>query len=443
METSTFRKLARSGFISTLALGALLAWGREPSLAVNPCGPTEQPNGIGTCQTCSGIITPASISPANLGVIFGFAGIQNANYTISNNVGTFNIAATNLAKFNFKAPPSAPIALPPVHGSVAGISYEAYPSIPNLTLTWGAWTGGTAGVVVDAQLSGQINVHMSAAPIVVNPTLTLTNLPVTITFGADWTGDATISSSQVVVAPVGNFGSVGGCGAVGWCNGVVSGPVESGVQSQLQSALASQFSAALNGQNNASPFWHGFMNTVANQTLLPVLVDPAGNPLPQVNQATPGGTATSWTVIGDFTYASGITATFSSSAGLCYLDCTPMSQAQLCGANSCGAISDGCGGSITCPAACGGGKICKSNQCVVCIPLTCENLGFTCGDKARSNGCGGSLICNITCAAGTTCDENGQCAGTGGAGGTFCANCRKTGGTCTVGAGGKATCIHQ
>jgi hypothetical protein len=442
MKTSTFLKPVRSGFISTLVLCTLLASGSEPSLAVNPCGPTERPNAIGTCETCSGLITSASISPASLGVVFGFAGIQNASYTISNNVGTFNIAGTSLATFNFKAPPPAAITLPPVQGSVAGISYEAYPSIPNLTLTWGAWTGGAAGVVLAAQLSGQINIHISAAPVVVNPTLTLTNLPVTVTFGADSTGDATISSSQVVVASVGSFGSVGGCGAVGWCNGVVSGAVESAVQSQLQSALASQFSAALNGQNNASPFWQGFMNTLANQTVLQVLVDPAGNPLPKVNQATPGGTATSWTVIGDFAYASGIIASFSSSEGLCYLDCTPMSQAQLCGASSCGAISDGCGGEIPC-SACGGGKICKSNRCVVCAPLTCANLGYTCGELPRSNGCGGSLICNIRCPVETTCTENGQCVGADGANGAFCSNCRSTGGTCIVGAGGMATCIHQ
>jgi hypothetical protein len=226
---------------------------------------------------------PASRRPAWAS---SFAGIQNDNYTVSNDVGTFNIAGTNLANFTFKAPPPAPISLPPVHDSVPILgSYTAYPHIPNLTLTWGDWTGGDSGVTVNAQLSGEIDVHITLGP--VNPKLTLTNLPVTITFGTDSSGNATVSPSQVVVAPVGSHGSVHDCGFGDWCDGAVSGRIESSVQSQLQSTLASQFNSALNGQNNSSPFWRGFMSTLANQAVLSVLSDPAGYPLPKVNQATP------------------------------------------------------------------------------------------------------------------------------------------------------------
>jgi len=305
------------------------------------------------------------------------------------------------------------------------------------------WIGGDTGIIVGATLSGEIAIHLSAAPIVVNPTMTLTNLPVQITFGTDWNGNAIITPSQVVVAPVDNFSSVGNCGSADWCNGLVTTKIEKAVQTQIQSILASQFSAALNGPNNSTPFWRGFMKIMANQTQFSVLIDPAGNSLPMVNQPTPGGTVKSWTVLGDFTYASGkMTATFSSS-DLLYIDCTPKSQSQLCVANSCGTISDGCRGTVTCPGTCGGDKICKNNQCTVCIRLTCESVGYTCGDKTKSDGYGGNIICNISCPAGSSCNANGQCVGTGGPNDSFCNNCRKTGGTCTFTAGEQPVCIHQ
>jgi hypothetical protein len=243
------------------------------------------------------------------------------------------------------------------------------------------------------------------------------------------------------VAPVGSFGSVSGCGVLGWCDGAVTGPVENQVQSQLQSTIASQFAAALNGQDNSSPFWIGFMNAVANQTVLPLLIDPAGNPLPLINQATPGGTATSWNSIGGYGYSGGkMTAHFVSSAGLCYIDCTPKPQAQLCGANSCGTIDDGCADTVSCPGMCKPNQICTNNQCKVCVPLTCADVGTRCGPI--ESGCGGNIITCNTCGDGMAC-QNGQCVGFGGQGGVFCQNCRNTGGTCSVGAGGREVCIHQ
>jgi hypothetical protein len=81
------------------------------------------------------------------------------------------------------------------------------------------------------------------------------------------------------------------------------------------------------------------MHAMANQMQIATPVDPAGNNLPKVNQATPGGTATSWQARPNFSYAAGkVTANFYSSTGLCYSDCTPKTQAQLCGSNSCGTV---------------------------------------------------------------------------------------------------------
>jgi hypothetical protein len=443
-QTSTFRQAARVGLLLTLTLCAVLASSPQPGIALGTCGPTEKPNGIGTCQLCSGLITSAKIASASLGVVFGIAGIQNANYTISNNVGTFNIAGTNLSNYNFKAPPPASISVPPVSGFITDVivpvPYTAYPNLPSLTLSWDNWTGGDSGIVINAQLSGQIAIHISADPVVVNPTLTLNKLPITMTFSTNSSGDALIAPSQVVVSPLGPYGSVSGCGAFGWCNGLVTGAIENAVQGQLQTALASQFAAALNGQNNVSPFWPGFLQTVANQPALSVFTDPAGNPLPRVNQATPGGTTTYWHTVGGYSYAGGqMTADFASSAGLCFIDCTPKLQSQLCVINSCGTRDDGCGDTVTCPGTCGVNELCESNQCKVCVKLTCANAGATCGPIP--DGCDGTITCNI-CGEGMRCD-GGRCVGFGGPGGTFCEDCRKSGGICNVGPDGNDRCIHE
>jgi hypothetical protein len=85
------------GLLLTLPLCAVLASSPQPGIALGTCGLTEKPNGIGTCQLCSALITSANIASASLGVVFGIAAIQNANYTISNNVGTFNASASVLA----------------------------------------------------------------------------------------------------------------------------------------------------------------------------------------------------------------------------------------------------------------------------------------------------------------------------------------------------------
>ena len=65
-------------------------------------------------------------------------------------------------------------------------------------------------------------------------------------------------------------------------------------------------------------------------------------------------------------------------------------QPRTC-AGSCGEISDGCAGMISCPAC--------------CVPQTCTSRGASCG--STSDGCGGTLSCG-TCGPGTSCNQN-QC----------------------------------
>jgi hypothetical protein len=302
---------------------------------------------------------------------------------------------------------------------LVSIPYTAYPSIPNLTLTWGDWLVGASGVTIQAQLSGEIDIHISADPLVVDPALHLSGLPVTITFGADWTGDATILPSQVVVASVGDYSDISGCGALGWCDGLFSSQIDGKVQSQLQSQLHDQFLIALNGQSDAgpppSPFWIGFLTAVANSPLMQP-TDPADNPLPKPDAGQPGGITSSWQCVGDVVLTSnGVSASFQSSAGLCFIDCTPKTAQQLCSQpNPCAQMNDGCGDLVACPGVCDGpGDTCYDNQCQVCVPQTCASRGIECG--SMSTGCGYAIDCG-GCPNGAECNANGQCVGGRGAG---------------------------
>ena len=99
--------------------------------------------------------------------------------------------------------------------------------------------------------------------------------------------------------------------------------------------------------------------------------------------------------------------------GLCKGDttCTPLTACTNGTAfNYCGAIGDGCGGSLTCSTACGTGKICDTTTGLckgdnTCTPLaactngTAFNYCGTVGD-----GCGGSLVCGSDCTTNQVCD---------------------------------------
>ena len=96
---------------------------------------------------------------------------------------------------------------------------------------------------------------------------------------------------------------------------------------------------------------------------------------------------------------------------------------QSAGAN-CGAIGDGCGGVIQCgtcasPQYCGGGGYsqCGGTQPTpvdagICVPMTCQALGVSCGPNG--DGCGGIVQCG-TCVQPQFCGGGGygQCGGPG------------------------------
>lgn len=96
-------------------------------------------------------------------------------------------------------------------------------------------------------------------------------------------------------------------------------------------------------------------------------------------------------------------------------NCSPKTQAQACAnaGKNCGAVPNGCGGTLSCGACpatqiCGGGGV--SNVCGgnVCIPKTfaqaCTSAGKDCGPI--SDGCGGLINCG-------TCQEPASCGGGG------------------------------
>ena len=111
--------------------------------------------------------------------------------------------------------------------------------------------------------------------------------------------------------------------------------------------------------------------------------------------------------------------------------CTQIPQATACLNKNCGVVADGCGGTYSCgvctaPDTCGGAG--SPNNCghPVCTPKTTQQAcsGLSCGFV--SDGCGGAINCG-------TCPNNGVC---GGAGPNQCgASCQPT--TCTI---ANATC---
>jgi hypothetical protein len=87
--------------------------------------------------------------------------------------------------------------------------------------------------------------------------------------------------------------------------------------------------------------------------------------------------------------------------------CEPIAEATACAGKECGVASDGCGGRHEC-GGCGGGEVCKDNQCgapEVCVPLA---KAVACSGKACGlvgDGCGGTIACG-SCAAGKACGSN-------------------------------------
>ncbi len=99
--------------------------------------------------------------------------------------------------------------------------------------------------------------------------------------------------------------------------------------------------------------------------------------------------------------------------------CVPKScQAQ---GFTCGWNGDRCNSAIQCgacaaPDFCGGGGFSKcgsppSDAGIACVPETCADLGYTCGDNG--DGCGGVIHCGTTCPAPSFCGGGGysKCGG--------------------------------
>jgi peptidoglycan/xylan/chitin deacetylase (PgdA/CDA1 family) len=91
--------------------------------------------------------------------------------------------------------------------------------------------------------------------------------------------------------------------------------------------------------------------------------------------------------------------------GSCDTSCTPTTCAAR--GKNCGALADGCGGTLAC-GTCASGQTCSSaNTCqATCTPTTCAAQGKNCGSVA--DGCGGTLTCG-TCAGGQTCSSSNTC----------------------------------
>lgn len=85
-------------------------------------------------------------------------------------------------------------------------------------------------------------------------------------------------------------------------------------------------------------------------------------------------------------------------AGTC---CTPTTACPA--GDTCGIVSNGCGGTITCQPGCTGQNACVGNQCV-CQPVNTCGQGQTCG--TIPDGCGGTVTCAPGCASNQTCVNN-------------------------------------
>ncbi len=255
--------------------------------------------------------------------------------------------------------------------TVIPVSYVATPTIPDLQVTWSNWSTGADDVEFTASITGGIDLKIVADDLVtVTPKLTLTKLPVTVSFGDGSNGAAVVSPANVTVGALATYGSVSGCGALSWCNGLVTGQIESSIQGQIPSVLAAQLAYSLNG--SGTPFWVAVMKGIANQKVLPgLLTDPAGYTLPLDGASSPAGTVTSWSCTGVQSFASSLlTGTFSAS-NLCYVDCTPKTVAQACGALGCGTTTDGCGTPVTCPGSCPSSQVCNTSTNTCEYPAVC------------------------------------------------------------------------
>jgi hypothetical protein len=109
--------------------------------------------------------------------------------------------------------------------------------------------------------------------------------------------------------------------------------------------------------------------------------------------------------------------------------CMPTSCAAQ--SKDCGSVPDGCGGNLQC-GQCVAGMVCSANVCVPCVPTTCSAQGKECG--AIPDGCGGSIDCG-SCSGGLLCTLGNLCCSP-----ATCADQGKDCGTLADGCGGTLGC---
>jgi hypothetical protein len=94
VKTSIFRKALPFSLFFAVALCGVLAFGTRSGTALGTCGADARPSALGGCRPCDDIKTPASITSSNVSLVLSAAGVQNASFTVSNDLGTFNTAGT-------------------------------------------------------------------------------------------------------------------------------------------------------------------------------------------------------------------------------------------------------------------------------------------------------------------------------------------------------------
>jgi hypothetical protein len=251
------------------------------------------------------------------------------------------------------------------------------------------------------------NIHFGSFDI----QLHFNGLPVTITFGTDAQGNATIPTSSVVIGNVSQYVTVTGSLLAALFDVVPD--MLANVAPGLQGLVSSQFPSFL---DSGGAFWANLMVGLADRGAS--LVDPSGRGLPKLGTATTGGTPTRYAFL-DMKVPTPVSALAPivaaadfNAAGLCYLDCTAMTTAQACANVSCGPVDDGCGDTIQCPDLCTAGFHCDGNYCdfnYYCSPA-CQP-GYIC--EWPNGGPLGVCVVNHRCPAGQHFCNNACVPGSG------------------------------
>jgi hypothetical protein len=411
-----------------IAVGArvLLAGGAIGVIAV-ACGgsPSEDPLGRttqaeGTCPANEEPPLTAELPVASANSLFLDLDVAGASYTVSNNAAQF-LPSPNFAAYGINIPSAkTTVSIAPISGSSGGVGYTiVIQNIQSLTAQWGTWTASASGgVSVPATLNGVIDAHVTASWAGLTPgsdiAINIGQLPVSITFGTDAAGNATVPTSAVVLSDFSQDVTISGCSLAGIdCSGLVSNFVGN-AEPSVQAFVASQFATAL---NSGGAFWKNLMVSLADQGSL---IDTTGHGLTRVGTATSGGTPTGYSFAGMVlpppANAAGDTVVVGANLqenGVCYIDCTPRTVAAACAGLSCGTTDDGCGDTITCPNLCTTGWYCAEgeNYCVgdylPCEPAcpsgyVCEWPNGTVGVCVVNHRCPvGEHFCNNACVPGT------------------------------------------